>query len=257
MRLHRHLRARTTRARTGTGIRTDVADLVRELGPTLLRYPGGNFVSSYKWEDGVGPREDRPTRLDLAWRAIEPNEFGLNEFVPWARSVGAEPMMAVNLGTRGVHEAMRPPRVRQPPRRHATCRTCGPRTAPRSRTTSKLWCLGNELDGPWQMGSKTAHEYGRLAHETAKAMRMVDPSIELVAVGSSNHQMPTFGCVGARPSSSTPTTRSTTSRCTPTTRSTTATAPASSPAPPTWTRSSTRWSRSPTRSVPRPGRGRS
>lgn len=174
------------------GFRGDVADLVRELGPTVLRYPGGNFVSSYKWEDGVGPREQRPTRLDLAWRSIEPNDLGLDEFVPWARSVGAEPMMAVNLGTRGVHEAIDVLEYTNHPGGTYWSDLRAEHGAKEPHDV-RLWCLGNELDGPWQMGAKTAEEYGRLAHETAKAMRMVDPTIELVAVGSSNHQMPTFG----------------------------------------------------------------
>jgi alpha-N-arabinofuranosidase len=175
-----------------TGFRGDVADLVRELGPTVLRYPGGNFVSSYRWEDGVGAVSERPTRLDLAWRGIEPNQVGLNEFVPWARSVGAEPMMAVNLGTRGVHEAVDVLEYTNHPSGTywSDLRAQHGHAAPHD---VRLWCLGNELDGPWQMGAKTAHEYGRLAHETAKAMRMVDPRVELVAVGSSNAQMPTFG----------------------------------------------------------------
>ena len=88
------------------GFRRDVLELTRELGVSVVRYPGGNFVSSYRWEDGVGPRADRPTRLDLAWRGIEPNEVGLNEFMSWARDADVEPMMAVNLGTRGVQEAV-------------------------------------------------------------------------------------------------------------------------------------------------------
>jgi len=88
------------------GFRADVLDLTRELGVTVVRYPGGNFVSSYRWEDGVGPREQRPTRLDLAWRAVEPNEVGVNELMGWARRAAVEPMMAVNLGTRGVQEAV-------------------------------------------------------------------------------------------------------------------------------------------------------
>ncbi len=88
-----------------SGFRGDVLELVHELGPTLIRYPGGNFVSSYRWEDGVGPVEERPHRLDLAWRALEPNTFGLNEFMEWARLADVEPMMAVTLGTRGVQEA--------------------------------------------------------------------------------------------------------------------------------------------------------
>lgn len=165
---------------------------MRELGPTVLRYPGGNFVSSYRWEDGVGPRERRPTRLDLAWRSIEPNDVGLDEFVPWARSVGAEPMMAVNLGTRGVHEAIDVLEYTNHPG-GTYWSDLRAENGTKEPHDVRLWCLGNELDGPWQMGAKTADEYGRLAHETAKAMRMVDPRIELVAVGSSNHQMPTFG----------------------------------------------------------------
>jgi alpha-N-arabinofuranosidase len=174
------------------GFRRDVLDLTRELGVSLIRYPGGNFVSSYRWEDGVGPRSERPTRLDLAWRGIEPNDVGLNEFMTWARRANVEPMMAVNLGTRGVQEAVDLIEYANHPegtylsdlrRSHGA----------KEPHDIKLWCLGNELDGPWQMGRKTPYEYGRLAAETAKAMRMVDPRIELVAVGSSNSHMPSFG----------------------------------------------------------------
>ena len=174
------------------GFRGDVLALTRELGVSVVRYPGGNFVSSYRWEDGVGPVEDRPVRLDLAWRGIEPNAVGLNEFMQWARVADVEPMMAVNLGTRGVQEAMDLLEYCNHPegtywsdlrRSHGA----------KEPHAVKLWCLGNELDGPWQMGQKTATEYGRLAAETAKAMRMVDPGIELVAVGSSNSGMPQFG----------------------------------------------------------------
>jgi alpha-N-arabinofuranosidase len=174
------------------GFRRDVLDLTRELGVTTIRYPGGNFVSSYRWEDGVGPREDRPTRLDLAWRALEPNDVGLNEFMGWAREVGAEPMMAVNLGTRGVEAATDLIEYCNHPSGTFLSDLRKAHGVPEPHGI-KLWCLGNELDGPWQMGQKTAGEYGRLAAETAKAMRMVDDSIELVAVGSSNSSMPTFG----------------------------------------------------------------
>ncbi|HZL04491.1 MAG TPA: alpha-L-arabinofuranosidase, partial [Coriobacteriia bacterium] len=88
------------------GFRTDVLALVRELGVTTVRYPGGNFVSGYRWEDAIGPVEARPRRLDLAWHSTEPNTFGLDEFTGWAAAAGVEPMMAVNLGTRGVQEAL-------------------------------------------------------------------------------------------------------------------------------------------------------
>ena len=172
------------------GFRRDVLDLVKELGATVVRYPGGNFVSGYAWEDGVGP--DRPRRLDGAWHTVETNAFGLHEFVDWSRLAGVEVMEAVNLGTRGVEEARQLVEYANHPG--------GTELSDRRRKNGhddpfdiRLWCLGNEMDGPWQMGAKTADEYGRLAHETAKAMRLVDPTIELVACGSSNSGMPTFG----------------------------------------------------------------
>jgi alpha-N-arabinofuranosidase len=174
------------------GYRSDVLALTRELGATVVRYPGGNFVSGYRWEDGVGPVDQRPQRLDLAWRSLESNAFGLNEFMDWAREAGVEPMLAVNLGTRGVQQAADLVEYANHPggtalsdlrREHGV-------TKPHE---VRLWCLGNEMDGPWQVGHKTADEYGRLALETARAMRLVDPNIELVACGSSNHGMPTFG----------------------------------------------------------------
>ncbi|MFP8906301.1 arabinosylfuranosidase ArfA [Streptomyces atacamensis] len=173
------------------GFRTDVLDLVRELGVTLVRYPGGNFVSNYRWEDGVGPADRRPTRLDLAWRSVESNAFGLNEFMAWAAKAGIEPMMALNLGTRGTSEALDLLEYTNHPggtalsdlrRSHGVADPHGVR----------LWCLGNELDGPWQMGHKTAAEYGRLAAETARAMKRFDPGLELVACGSSNAYIDTF-----------------------------------------------------------------
>lgn len=174
------------------GVRQDVAGLVRELGVTVVRYPGGNFVSGYRWEDGVGPVADRPARLDLAWRSLEPNLFGTNEFMAWCRLVGAEPMLAVNLGTRGIAEACDLLEYVNHPggTRLSDLRQAHGNPDPYG---VKLWCLGNEMDGPWQTGHKTADEYGRLAAETARAMRQIDPTIELIACGSSNAQMPTFG----------------------------------------------------------------
>src|SRR5215216_338402 len=167
------------------GFRQDVLELVRELGVTAVRYPGGNFVSNYDWEDGVGPKGERPRRLDLAWRAIEPNQFGTDEFVAWSRKANVEPIWAVNLGTRGIKEAVElleycnlPAGTELPDRRVAN-------GTPEPHGI-KVWCLGNEMDGPWQIGHKTAEEYARLAEETANAMRRVDPGIELVACGSSN-----------------------------------------------------------------------
>ncbi|MGV9450920.1 arabinosylfuranosidase ArfA [Streptomyces sp. NPDC003635] len=175
------------------GLRQDVLDLVRELGVTAIRYPGGNFVSGYKWEDSVGPREDRPRRLDLAWHSTESNRFGLSEYIDFLRKVGprAEPMMAVNLGTRGVQEALELQEYANHP--------SGTRLSDLRRGHGdkdpfgiRLWCLGNEMDGPWQTGHKTAEEYGRVAAETARAMRQLDPTVELVACGSSGQSMETF-----------------------------------------------------------------
>ncbi len=170
------------------GFRQDVAALVRELGVPLVRYPGGNFVSGYRWEDGIGPVSSRPRRLDLAWRSVETNQVGVGEFMTWARTAGVDPMMAVNLGTRGI-EAARDlvEYCNLPGGTHLSDLRGG------DPYGIKVWCLGNEMDGPWQTGHKTAEEYARLAVETARAMRQVDPSIELVACGSSNRQMPTFG----------------------------------------------------------------
>ncbi|MCF6409095.1 alpha-N-arabinofuranosidase [Alkalihalobacillus sp. EGI L200015] len=173
------------------GFRTDVIDLVKELNVPIIRYPGGNFVSGYNWEDGVGPKEERPRRLELAWRTIETNELGTNEFVDWAKKVNAEVMMAVNLGTRGIDAARNLLEYTNHPggTYWSDLRKSHGYEAPHN---IKTWCLGNEMDGPWQIGHKTAHEYGRIAKETAKAMKLVDPTIELVACGSSNTNMPTF-----------------------------------------------------------------
>ncbi|MFJ2818879.1 alpha-N-arabinofuranosidase [Streptomyces sp. NPDC087294] len=175
------------------GLRTDVLDLVRELGVTTIRYPGGNFVSGYKWEDSVGPVEDRPRRLDLAWHSTETNRFGLSEYIAFLRKLGpqAEPMMAVNLGTRGVAEALELQEYANHP---AGTALADLRAAHGDKDPFgiRMWCLGNEMDGPWQTGHKTAEEYGRLAAETARAMRQIDPDVELVACGSSSQAMPTF-----------------------------------------------------------------
>ncbi|WP_406351962.1 alpha-N-arabinofuranosidase [Streptomyces sp. NBC_00658] len=175
------------------GLRQDVLELVRELGVTTIRYPGGNFVSAYNWEDSVGPAEDRPRRLDLAWRSTESNRFGLSEYIAFLKKVGpqAEPMMAVNLGTRGVPEALALLEYANHP--SGTARS-DLRVAHGDKDPFgiRLWCLGNEMDGPWQTGHKTAEEYGRLAAETARAMRQIEPDLELVACGSSGQNMETF-----------------------------------------------------------------
>lgn len=174
------------------GLRKDVINLIKQLNVPIVRYPGGNFVSGYHWEDGVGPKSERPEKIDLAWNVIETNQFGLNEFMDWAGKAGTTPMMAVNLGTRGVDDAKNIVEY---------CNLKGGSYYSDLRRKHgyeqphdiKLWCLGNEMDGPWQMGHKTAMEYGRIASEAGRIMKMVDPSIELVACGSSSLNMETFG----------------------------------------------------------------
>ena len=173
------------------GLRTDVMDLVRELDVPVVRFPGGNYVSNFNWEDSIGPKESRPTRLDLAWKALDPNQFGLQEFMHWARKVGTEPMMVFNLGTRGLAEARELVEYCNHPGGSYLSDLRKQHGSPEPYAI-KLWGLGNEMDGPWQVGHKTAEEYGRLACEVAKAVKLFDPSLELVACGSSNVFMPTF-----------------------------------------------------------------
>ena len=171
------------------GFRGDVLQKVRQMGVTAVRYPGGNFVSNYDWRDGIGPVEKRPRKRDLAWKSIETNEVGLDEFMKWADAAEVAPIYAVNLGTKGIEEAL------------AVLEYCNMETGTyysNLRAANghekpygiKTWCLGNEMDGDWQIGHKTAEEYGR---ETGKAMKILDPSMELVACGSSMSTNPTFG----------------------------------------------------------------
>lgn len=173
------------------GFRKDVMEEIHNLGVPLIRYPGGNFVSGYNWLDGVGPKQDRPKVLDKAWNSLTTNQFGTNEFMAWCKVVGTEPLMGLNLGTgtpeqaaalveycnvekgtkwsdlRGQHGIAEPYKV-------------------------KRWCLGNEMDGPWQIGHMTATEYGLKAQDAARQMRYVDPSLQLIACGSSGPFMPTY-----------------------------------------------------------------
>jgi len=173
------------------GFRTDVIELVKELGVSAIRYPGGNFVSGFKWEDSVGPIEQRPTRLDLAWHSTETNEVGLHEFQSWLDRVGSELMLAVNLGTRGTAEALELLEYTNLRRGTALAdrRIANGRTDP---FDVRIWCLGNEMDGPWQLGHRSAEDYGKLAAQTAHAMKQFDPELELVVCGSSSSSMPTF-----------------------------------------------------------------
>ncbi|MBQ8344079.1 MAG: alpha-N-arabinofuranosidase [Clostridia bacterium] len=174
------------------GFRKDVLELVKELKVPVVRYPGGNFVSGYNWEDGIGDKSKRPRKLDLAWLTLETNQVGIDEFQEWAKRADTDVMMAVNLGTRGPDEARNLIEYcnSETDTYYANLRRQNGFEKP---FDIKLWCLGNEMDGDWQICHKTAEEYGRAATETAKVLRWVDPSIELVACGSSDPNMPTYG----------------------------------------------------------------
>jgi alpha-L-arabinofuranosidase len=173
------------------GFRSDVAREVKELGVPIIRYPGGNFVSGYNWLDGVGQKEQRAVVLDRAWNSIDTNQFGTNEFMDWCRMVGAEPLLGMNFGTGTVEMAVayveycnveRGTRWSDLRRAHGSDRPHNVR----------YWCLGNEMDGPWQIGQLQAREYGRKARDAAKQMRVIDRDLQLIACGSSGTFMPTY-----------------------------------------------------------------
>ncbi len=173
------------------GFRTDVIAQIKELGVPIMRYPGGNFVSGYNWLDGVGPKDKRPTVLERAWNSLETNQFGTNEFIDWCKLVGTEPLLGMNYGTGTAEMAV------------AYVEYCnvdkGTRWSDLRRSHGyeqphnvRYWCLGNEMDGPWQIGHMPAREYGRKARDTAQQMRVIDPGLKLIACGSSNRIMPTY-----------------------------------------------------------------
>jgi alpha-N-arabinofuranosidase len=173
------------------GFRKDVMDEIRKLGVPIIRYPGGNFVSGYNWLDGVGPKENRPRVLDKAWNAMNSNQFGTNEFMAWCKATGTQPLMGLNLGTGTPEQAA------------ALVEYCnvdkGTEWSDLRRKHGiadpykvRHWCLGNEMDGPWQIGHMTATEYGIKAQDAARQMRYVDKSVELIACGSSGPFMPTY-----------------------------------------------------------------
>ena len=173
------------------GFRQDVAAEIKGLGVPIMRYPGGNFVSGYNWLDGVGPKDKRPTVLERAWNSIETNQFGTNEFIQWCRLVGTEPLLGFNLGTGTPEQAVayveycnfdKGTKWSELRRQHGY-------EAPHA---VKYWCMGNEMDGPWQMGHMTAREYGRKARDSARQIRIVDPTTQLIACGSSNTILPTY-----------------------------------------------------------------
>jgi alpha-N-arabinofuranosidase len=173
------------------GFRKDMIDEIKHLGVPIVRYPGGNFVSGYNWLDGIGPRKDRPRKLEKAWNSIETNQFGTDDFMAWCKLVGAKPLMGLNLGTSTPEMAA------------ALVEYCnmekGTKWSDLRRANGTAepyrvehWCLGNEMDGPWQIGHMTATEYGMRAADAGRQMRYVDSSLKLIACGSSTVFMPTY-----------------------------------------------------------------
>jgi alpha-N-arabinofuranosidase len=173
------------------GLRKDVLEALRELNFRAIRYPGGNFLSGYRWEDGVGPKDKRPNRRDLAWQSIESNQFGTNEFIEFCKLVKTEPMFGVNMGTASIQDAANLVEYCNAPvgTQYADLRASHGYKQPHN---IKYWCVGNEMDGPWQIGHLDAPEYGAKAREAAKMMRWHDRQIQLILCGSSNSQMPTY-----------------------------------------------------------------
>jgi alpha-N-arabinofuranosidase len=173
------------------GLRRDVLDALRAQQYTVIRYPGGNFLSGYRWRDGVGPKDQRPRRRELAWQSIETNQFGTNEFMGFCQAINAAPMLGVNLGTGDIEEAGNLVAYCNAPTGsyYSDLRAAHGYREPHN---VHYWCLGNEMDGPWQMGHLDANAYGLKALEAAKMMKWQDPTISLVAAGSSGTQMPTY-----------------------------------------------------------------
>jgi alpha-N-arabinofuranosidase len=165
------------------GLRKDVLKQMQELKTTVIRYPGGNLVSGYHWMDGIGPKEERPVRYEKAWGKIESNQMGIDEYTDWVKKIASDTMLAVNLGTGTAEEASY--EIEYTNMEGGTYYSDLRKKYGHEKPHNiKMWCLGNEMDGTWQIGEKTAEEYGRIAYETAKQMRLVDPDIELVACGS-------------------------------------------------------------------------
>lgn len=173
------------------GFRTDVIREIRELGVPIVRYPGGNFVSGYHWLDGVGPKKNRPTVLDRAWNTIETNQFGTDEFIEWARKVGTQPLFGLNFGTGTAEDAAALVEYCNVPggTKWSNLRRSYGHEQPYN---VKYWCVGNEMDGTWQIGHMNARDYGMKAADAARQMRVVDPTVKLIACGSSGPFQPTY-----------------------------------------------------------------
>jgi len=173
------------------GFRTDVIKEMKTLGVPIMRYPGGNFVSGYNWLDGVGPKNQRPTVLERAWNSIETNQFGTNDFIEWCRLVGTEPLLGMNYGTGSAEMAVAYVEYCNVDKgtKWSELRRSHGYDAPHN---VRYWCLGNEMDGPWQIGHMPARAYGQKARDTAHQIRVIDRDLQLIACGSSNRIMPTY-----------------------------------------------------------------
>ena len=173
------------------GLRGDVMNLVKDLKVSLVRYPGGNFLSGYDWKDGIGPKEKRPVRLDRAWHTIETNEFGIDEFVDWAKKSGTQVLAAVNMGTGTPQDAGDMVEYCNYPSGTywSDLRIANGHKEPHN---IKYWCVGNEMDGPWQICHLDAVDYGKKALETMKIMKWTDDSIKTVVCGSATTDIPTY-----------------------------------------------------------------
>lgn len=173
------------------GLRQDVMSALRRLRMTAMRYPGGNFASGYQWMDGIGPKARRPIVRELAWQSTEPNQFGTDEYIRLCRKMDWMPMITVNMGTGTPEEARNWVEYCNAPTgtRYADMRASNGSTASHG---VKLWCLGNEMDGPWQLGHMPAEHYAIRAKQAAQMMKGVDPSIELVVCGSCGVEMKTY-----------------------------------------------------------------
>ncbi len=173
------------------GFREDVIEAVRNLKVPMIRYPGGNFVSCYDWKDGIGPKENRPKRLEYAWSSVETNQFGIDEFCRWAKKAGIEPMIAVNLGTGSIKDAGDLVEYCNHPS-GTYWSDLRIKNGSKEPYKIKYWCLGNEMEGSWQAGHLSPEDYTKKALEAAKIMKWVDPDIKLVACGSSYEMLPTY-----------------------------------------------------------------
>jgi alpha-L-arabinofuranosidase len=168
------------------GFRKDFIKLIRELKIPVLRWPGGNFVSGYNWEDGIGPKAERPVRLDLAWNQVDKNQMGTDEYAKFCSLIGAENFVCINGGTGTLDQARH--WVEYCNYESGTYYSDLRRKYGNEKSYNiKYWALGNEIDGPWQLGQKNADDYCKFALEAAKMMQLMDKNIKLIASGASNY----------------------------------------------------------------------